>query len=226
MSQQLKIPKTVMIIMLLLLAGSAEGVSRVAKRLNVIKSYGAYTSLIGNYSALLSIEFNDAAGPVNVDASNIFDPSSSFGFAFGQIRNEHVQVMVGFRYTNLNVEDTILVSPSLALILVGNPSFRQYDLSFDFNYLFSSVDQSMLVPYVGAGLRSGLTALTARGYQSEYDANIALSLNFGADLRIWKAEGGRSLLTVASANSIDYWGSGNRPRQMTFGLGLNYYFRP
>ena len=76
---------------------------------------------------------------------------------------------------------------------------------------------------MGVGLGVGLISQTLEGYESHTELNIGLAMNFGAEARIWQDPGGGNMVTIASANSWEFAGSGYRPKSLTLGVALKIY---
>ena len=240
--------KTTLLVVLLVcvIAGTTNaGLVKVPKRYNVIDFIGGYSLPVGKYDGLAGfVDFENQAGrPVDIDADRLYDPSYHFGFNYGQIRNNHILFSVGFRFTHIDhislaaatVEDLAPdMEPGDALTISGyqmffepkKPSVNMYDLDFNLNYLFSNVTEFPVAPYAGVGVTGGLTAATAKGYDSESRIEVLARVNFGLEFKFWQAASKRSFLTVASINSYDFVASGDRPRHLYLGGALKYYFRP
>jgi len=115
--------------------------------------------------------------------------------------------------------DTILVLPD-------DLKLRQYDFDFNFNYLFNDLNVKVWTPYVGVGVLAGITSLSMKNFDSESEIEMALNLNYGLDLKIWKQAQNRGFLAVSSSNSFNLLATDDRPKYFNFGLSLKYYFRP
>ena len=86
--------------------------------------------------------------------------------------------------------------------------------------------KSSFSPYAGVAVKGGLTRISQTGYSDDHIADIALAVNFGADIRIWSSADARQFLTLSSVNSYDLFGSNNRPLYFNVGGAIKYYFRP
>ncbi len=236
------------IIMLLFAAFTLNGVAtggivRVAKRYNVVDLCGGYSTPVGSYDGLSGfLDFTDEGGrAVDIDADRLYDPTFHIGLNYGQLRNNRMLISVGFRYTRIDqlnlyqVTTTDLgLDPTQYAQWEANsmfmekdkPSLSQYDFDFNFSYLFTPISENFWSPYVGLGVRGGLTAATHKGFESESHLNAALAASCGVEVKVWESPRKRSFATLASVNSYDLLESGNRPRFLNFGLGLKYYFRP
>ncbi len=203
-------------------------IRRVAKQWNVIETYVGYSTPIGSYSRIGTIDFiNNAGIIVDVDADRVYDPSFHLGITYGQLRRGHLLYSIGFRYTKIETLDTFVVDPTISYIFSPiKPSFHQYDIDFNLNFLAANIATAPISPYIGIGFHGGITSQTASGYESENWVTLAASLNFGADFKLWGAPKNRSFVTLSSINSVDLLGSDQRPRYLNFGVGLKYYFRP
>lgn len=238
---------TLMVVLLVcVVAGTTSaGLMKVPKRYNFVGLLGGYAQPIGKYDGLLGfVDFENQAGkPVDIDGDRLYDPTYHFGLNYGQIRNNHIAFSIGFRFThidqvsleNVTVEDLEPdMEPGDALTLSGyqmffeskKPSVNLYDLDFDINYLFSNITEFPVAPYAGLGVTGGLTAATAKGYDSESRVEVLARVNFGLEFKFWQSPSKRSFLTLASVNSYDFVASGDRPRHLYLGGALKYYFRP
>jgi hypothetical protein len=212
-------------------AGSVGAVSRVSKRLGVFELYGGYSTPTGNIDHLGSSNFIENYRTVNIPASDVFGSSYTLGISFGMVQKNHLYTSVGFQFSHLRVKDQINFPHSDSAIVFSEPDFpkpnyNQYELRFNANYLFNDIEKTGWSPYLGVGLAGGLTNQSLKGYRGETEANIGLLVNFGAEVRIWQDANGRSLVTLASANSYEIAGSGYRPKYLTFGVAIKAYGRP
>ena len=221
------------IVILILMTSQAAALGRVARRYNVIDFYGGTSSPVGKYDGLAGfVDFTDADDrPADVDGDVLYDPTFHLGINYGQLRNNRMLVTVGFRWTKIEAINLLGLNTvrreGLAILLdPRKPSINQYDLDFDFNYMFLSIAQGSFAPYVGVGFRAGFTSVTAKGFESESRLNTVLAANFGAELKLWEHAQKRAFLTVASVNSYDLLSTGDRPRYFNLGAALKYYFRP
>ena len=216
------------IVILILTASQVAALGRVARRYNVLDFYSGTSSPVGKYDNIAGFyDIVDGNGrPVEVDADNIYKPTFHLGLNYGQLRNDKMLVTVGFRYTSVAQQE------GMALIFLSGdgPSaeakLRQFDLDFNFNYMFLNIVQRSFAPYVGVGFRAGFTSARAKGFESESRLNTVLAGNFGAELKLWENAKKRAFLTVASVNSYDLFSTGDRPKYFNLGAALKYYFRP
>ncbi|UCD64094.1 MAG: hypothetical protein JSW34_01290 [Candidatus Zixiibacteriota bacterium] len=204
------------------------GIVKVAKRLNVVTFFGGYAHPVGSYNGIDVIDFIDSGGRLaNLDAGDVYDPGFYFGLGYGQIRNDHILFNLSFRWIHINTEDTFWVDPFIGYTFYPQtPAFNQYDLDFDLNWLFVNPSYSLLSPYLGLGFHAGITSASGEFIETENDVTLALGLNFGADLAVWRAGDNRSVITVSSVNEWIVAASDKRPRYLNLGAAVKYYFRP
>jgi len=221
--------KSVCIIALVAMVFGAVSVSdaairRVPARFNLLNFYGGYTSPHGKYDALGPVPIVDGSGrQIKVDADQLFDGSVYFGVDYGSIVNRHLLTLIGLRYTNNKVQDYI---HQQNIDAYGSDfTYRTYDVNFDLNFYPIDLSQNFVSPYVGGGFRAGLVVYNEDGYDADSKLKIAGSVNFGADLKIYQAPNQRSFVTLASANSYDFYATDNRPKYLNIGGALRYWFR-
>jgi len=222
-------PLVLMLTLVLAVGSLSEArIKRVARRYNVIDLYGGYSTPIGSYHTIGTIDFVNARGViVDIDANRVYDPTFHLGFTYGQLRGGHLLYSIGFRYAKIKALETFVVDSTISYRFAPvKPSFHQYDIDFNFNFLVANISKTSLAPYIGIGFHGGLTSQTATGFESENWVTLAASLNFGADFKLWAGPQKRSFVTLSSINSVDVMASERRPRYLNFGVGLKYYFRP
>lgn len=215
--------------MLLALGSVSEaGISRVARRLNVVELHASYAHPVGSYDHISIINFENSQGRiVDLDADKVYDPTLSVGLTYGQLRGNHFLYSIGFCYTHIRTLDSFYVEPGLAWIFQPEtPTFNQYDIDFNLNYFLSNPSVAVLAPFFGVGFHGGITSETGDLIESENEVTVALGVNFGVDLTVWKAKDGRSLLTLSSVNEYQVAASDDRPRYLNVGIGVKYYYRP
>ena len=197
-------------------------------RLGVFELYGAFSAPTGYISHLGNIDFRNIYRPINFNASDVYKTSPTLGVTIGTVRMGHWYSSVGFQYTHLRVKDTI-VSPFGDSAIAFNytdfpkPNFNQYEVRLNSNWQFYDVEAIGWSPYVGMGLGVGTISQTLLGYDSQTELNIGLAMNFGAEVRIWQDPNGSNMVTLASANSWEFAGSGYRPKSLTLGVALKIY---
>ncbi len=221
-------PTVVLLALVFAVSSLAEaGIKRVARRWNVIETYGGYSSPFGSYHRIGATDFRIESGHVfDIDADKVYDPTFHLGLTYGQLRGGHLLYSIGFTYTKIETLDTFFTDSDKFYFIGVKPSFNQYDIDFNLNFLATNISKAPIAPYVGIGFHGGITSQTAPGYESENWLTLATSLNFGADFKLWGDLKNRSFVTLSSINSVDILGSDLRPRYMNFGIGLKYYFRP
>jgi len=197
----------------------AFAVSKVSRTMNVIEFFGGSAMPHGKYGGILDITFVDQNNPIKIDAEDFLDNSFFVGFNYGVLLRGHSLVQLGFRYTNHNVDTTV--------INFGvDYSYYQTDLDMNYKLYFVDLNKSSFSPFIGAGVQSGFTTLNLNGIDTERDLDIVLSLDFGGDLKLWSSADGRGYLTLSSTNDYNFTSSNNRPKYLDLGVGLKYYFRP
>ena len=208
------------------IAGNGFGITRVAKRLNLLEIYGGAGLPTGQYSDIPAIDllFIINNRVVDVDASDIYNTAYYFGINYGQLKNGHYLVSLGFQFTDFALQDTILLPLDTVLIFPDKPHLRQYDISLNLNYLINDLSQIPWSPYVGLGFQAGIASLTSRQFETENDANIALNLNFGAEISLFKGDKGRQRVSLASINSYNLVATNDRPRELNIGGGIRFWF--
>jgi len=220
--------KITLLLMLLigLLFSEAFGISRVARRMNMLEIYGGVGSINGEYDGLPNIPFVINNRRVDVKGSDIYGSSYHVGITYGQLRNRHFLVSLGFQFTDHGINDTIPLPLDTILLLPSGLDLKQYDVSINLNYLFFDLGQSSWTPYFGFGLQAGIASMTFDDFATENEANYTLGFNFGADVKVWSEGNGRSAVTLSSVNTWNLVASNDRPRYLQIGGGIKYWFRP
>ncbi|RKX29666.1 MAG: hypothetical protein DRP47_01100 [Candidatus Zixiibacteriota bacterium] len=195
-------------------------ISKVERRYNLINVYGGYATPHGEYDNVGLIEFVDQYGNavINIPGDSLFDPTWFVGFDYGTLYNRHILCMIGFRYTEHNVQDWLISS-------VGKFNYRQYDIELNANYMLLDLTKNIISPYAGAGVQAGFTSYSEEGFDDDSQIKLACSINFGADLKIYQNKKGRSFVTISSMNNYNFWGTEDRPMYLNWGAALRYYFR-
>ena len=215
----------ILLLALIIAAGSIvtsdAAIVKVAKRLQVLEFYGGYSQPLGSYDRINNIPFYSQAlnQLVELDAEDVYDPTYCFGFNYGQLRNNHILFSLGFRWTHINLADDLEFT-------VETPTLNQYDLDFNLNYYLTNPSRSILSPYAGIGFHGGINSLTGDLIQTENEVTLAIGINFGADLTIWKSPSDRSMVALSSANEWIFAASDERPKYLNIGAAVKYYFRP
>ncbi len=201
-------------------------VSKVARSINFVDFFVGSSRPVGNRDGLPDFDFLINNRSVKVNSDDIYDNTFNLGFSYGQLRGSHLLWSAGFRYTDHKVVDTIPLTDTFGLELLYNPTYRQFDIDFNFNYYLTDLAKASLSPYGGLGVRAGILTISDDVNTNDYSANLGLSLNFGADLKIWNAADTRSFVTLSSVNSYDFYGSSDRPKYLNVGGAIKYYFGP
>jgi opacity protein-like surface antigen len=209
----------------MLLASSAGAINRVSKSLGVLEIHGGYSSPTGKIDHVSNNDFYDEGVLYNVPTKDVFKSSFTMGFSLGLVKKSHWYTTVGLDYTHMRIKDTIFFPNGSGFILSPKPNFNHFDLRLNANYQFSDIELASFTPYLGLGVGAGLTTQSLRGYASETEINIGLALNFGAEAKLWQDASGRTLVTLASANSWEFFGSGYRPKFLTIGAAIKFYSR-
>jgi len=209
----------VVFVLLLAVGSSAFALDRVAPKWSFVEGYGGSASPLGTYDNVAGIPFYDKLGrPIEVDADLVYDPSYYFGFNYGQLRNGHLLMSLGFRYTKANLDDNLeftVVAPKVSI----------YDLEMNLNWNFIDLQYSPWTPYFGLGFHGGFVRQDYRDFADEYETTMDLGFNFGADVKLWSSPNGRSFVMLSSINSWTFLASDERPRSLNVGGGLKYFFK-
>ncbi len=217
-------------ITIILLSSNLFAISKVAARYNVMgftvssaQPHGSYGRIgIGNYEVVFLNEFNQ---PFEFDADKLYDNSFAYGLNYGRLINKNTVFNVGFSFVDAEISDEFKnffsVNSYMRILRL-----RMYNVDFNWNYYFMSPINQGFAPYAGVGLQAGLLSASVKGFSSESDFVMATAFNFGVDLTVWKAKNKMSTLALSSVNTYQFYASDSRPKYMTFGLGLKYFFRP
>lgn len=201
---------------------------RESNRTGVFEVYTGLSAPTGLIDHLGNMNFRNAYRPINFSAGDVYKPSFSLGATVGTMQMGHWYNSIGFQYSHLRVRDTI-VSPRSDSAIIFNytdapkPNFNQYDVRFNSNWHFYDLQTVGWTPYVGLGVGVGLIRQTLEGYDSHTELNLGLAMNFGAEVKIWQDPNGDNMVTLASANSWEFAGTGYRPKALTLGVGLRIY---
>ncbi len=201
---------------LVLAAGSSTfAIQRVAPKWSFTEGYGGSASPLGSYDNIAGVPIE---GGFEYDAEDAYDPSYYIGFNYGQLRNGHLLMSVGFRYTKVNVDDD-------REFTFGRPKVAMYDLEMNLNWNFMDLKYSPWTPYFGLGFHGGFVRQNYRDFADEYETTMDLGLNFGADVKVWTSSDSRAFVTLSSINSWTFVASEERPRSLNIGGGLKYFFK-
>lgn len=232
---------------ILLAAPESDGaIRKVAKRYNFVTLYGGYSNPYGSYDGLTWEKFY---GFKDIDADEIYDNSFHFGLQYGAIYKGHYAFDVGFRYTKHAVKDTVYLARDVYDETDGlyydyfldyaslDQRIGQFDLEMDMNYYLTDLDVATISPYVGIGVKLGVTNTRFNGlfydaeqdtyfeFENENDFTYNFNINFGAEVKIWQSDTKPAYLTLASINSVDLLSNDDKPRYFNIGGALKYYFR-
>jgi hypothetical protein len=217
-------------------------IARVPQRLNMIEFFAGGSSITGNYTGLGADSWQElfvgARTSLEVDGSDMFKSTFHLGFGYGRLRNNRVLFSIGFLYTKVAYQDSILVRFPNAMGTYPTRNIYShinlFDVDFNLDFFFNSLRHRPWSPFIGLNFKGGLMVfstdlrdpMTGLKYATESQVKTTLGVNFGADVKIWRAPSGRSFMTLSSRNSWDILASGNRPRYLNIGVGWRYFFRP
>ena len=217
------------ILLICIISSDALGISRVARRLNLMEIYGGVGMPSGEYDGFPGLPFEINSRRADAKADDIYGSAFHFGITYGQLRNRHILVSVGFQFTENAVEDAIPLSLD-TMLFIFTPwdgfKIRQYDLTFNLNYFLLDLNEQSWSPYFGIGFQAGIASLSFDDFPTENEFTTSLGFNFGADLRLWQDPGERSMVTLSSINTWNFVTSNDRPAYLQIGGGIRYWFRP
>ncbi len=215
---------TFLIALLTLVAVPSQAVVRAARQMNFIEFSAGYNTPWGEYNGVPTFEFIDAGRHYTVDAEDLYNSSPSFGVHYGRIAQGRLAMSIGFRYTTANLNETVDLT-ALKYLDFTDYHLNLYEGDVNLNFYLADLNVSSFAPYVGLGLQAGIASLSAEGYNSQNDFSSALGLNFGADFTLMRNANDGSFMTLASINNVNLFASNDRPKNLTIGGGLRYYFR-
>lgn len=216
----------VTISVVLLTANNSFAVSKVSRSMNFVDFFVGSSMPTGVRDGLPDYEFQVSPGSLEVNSDDIYNNTFHMGLSLGSLMSSHFLWSIGLRYIDHKVVDTIPLSDSVGLELLYNPTYRQLDIDFNFNIYVLDLMKSGFSPYTGLGVHGGILRIDDDVNEADYSANLGLSLNFGADLKIWSAADTRTFVTLSSVNSYDFYGSSDRPKYLNVGGAIKYYFSP
>ena len=201
------------------------GIERTAKRWYMLDLYGGTSMPQGeNWGIVGEPLFTDYT--FSVPADSIYKDAFHLGLRYAALSSNWL-MGVGFRYTNVIVRDTIDVYPYNPVLFRNSiANVSQWDLDLFIHCYPLDLTKNAFSPYLGIDIQSGILSLTASGYKSRNEMTFAISADFGADIKIFSGESGRSFVTLASVNSYQFVGTNDRPKYLNVGVGLKYFFRP
>jgi hypothetical protein len=215
-------------IALLLAFASAQAIERVAPSFYMVEGYGGYAKPLGSYTGTAVSDFAYEGHELKAKAGDIYDDGFGFGVTYGKLYRGRWLGSTGIRYARHSAKDVFTVEDETYVGTISwaeTPTYSQWDVDFNFNYQFLDWQRGPVSPYLGIGIHPGITAATFRAYESKYEFNAALGVNFGADFKIWTDPSNRAFVTISSINSWDFVSSGTRPRHLNIGGGLRYFFK-
>lgn len=195
-------------------------IKRVASRYNIMNFYGGYADPHGEYDQSGLVYFEDNQdNPYDIKGDSLYNPTYYLGIDYGTLYGRHILYMIGFRFTEHSAKDWLFDEINFEYKL------RQYDIEFNANYYLLDLVESPWSPYIGAGVQSGFTTYSVKGFDNDSQLKFAFSLNLGFDIKLFQAPNKRSYVTLASMNNYNLLASDNRPKYLNVGLGLRYFFR-
>ncbi len=211
-------------------SSSIFSITRVAARYNVMefnvssaKPHGSYSRIgIGGYEILFERVFNQI---IEFDADDLYDNSTSFGINYGRLINNNIVFNVGFSFVDAQISNNFKneFTPDSYINWL---KLKIYNVDFNWNYYIGSPVKQFFAPYAGVGLQTGLLSASVIGARSESDFVVATAFNFGADLTVWHSANKMNSMAISSVNTYQFYASDSRPKYMTFGIGLKFFFRP
>lgn len=224
-----KIGTGILLTMVFLVGTSALAINKVAPKYSMVEFFGGYAEPLGNYEGtMVTGDFTYMGQVYEAKAGSIYEPGFTLGVTYGKLVNGRWLASAGLRYTRNKFDDPILVPAGPVTISYDPPTattLSQWDLDINLNYQFFDLKKVSASPYVGLGLHPGFSVVQADGYQNENEFNFAGGVNFGADIKIWEGYGKRSFVTLSTINSWNFFSTNDRPRELTIGGGIKYFFK-
>ena len=216
----------VALVIVFAISSTSSAITRVARKLNMMDIYAGGSIPWGTYNGTPGDKFILEGQRYEFDGDQVYDNGFFIGFDYGQLFSEHFLFTVGFCYTHQPLKDTIQNDEVAFFYTEGAPTLHLYDLNVNLNYLFANLYDFPVSPYVGVGIQPGIASTSLEGYYSRNELTFGMSVNFGAEFKIFTAPSGRSFVTLASDNSWNFVGSNDRPKFFNIGGAIRYYFRP
>ena len=208
-----------LVAVLLVAVPSGQAIQRVAPKYSFVEFYGGPNLPTGSYDKFLGSYITDTLGRrYELDGDDIYDPGFFLGVNYGQVVRGHLAASVGFRFARVNLDDKLRFS-------IEEPTINMYDAQFNVNWMFLDLRESVWSPYVGAGVHAGFVQESYSEFADENDAALDFGLNFGVDVKVWKAVDGPQFVTLSSINNWSLVASDVRPRTINIGFGLKYFFK-
>jgi hypothetical protein len=223
--------KTILAVLALVLGLGDQtfAIERVASRLGYLEVRSSYAIPQGTYEGLPGLDFDFGDGQTFAfDADRVFDDGFALGLTYGQLMGRYWRTSFGFDYAKNKVKNPILQNEGIYEYRVGftdDETYHLYDLTIRGAFAPTNLEQSPWCPFVGLGVAFGFGSANAPGYETNYDFGTALSLDFGADVKLWTAPDSRSFVALSSINSWDIMATGNRIKLLQIGGGLRYFFK-
>ncbi len=211
--------KTALLLAIILfLSGSATqaSIEKVPRRFHLFRFYGSWAEVYGSSSETAGGKLRFSSPMKN---SNFLESTWSTGVEYGVLYSRHFLVGFGFRYTPHNTQDWIFDTYGVTYDL------RQYDLEINLNYIQFDLAVVPFSPYAGLSFQTGIVQFKPRNFATEWSFSSGASVNFGADVTIFKAGNDLSFLTISSDNRYDVWSTEGRPKYLHTGISLNYYYK-
>lgn len=210
--------------LLLATAVPSHAVVRAPRQMNFLEFSAGYNQPWGEYNGVPTFEFIDGGRHYEIDADDLYKSGPSFGIHYGRVAQGRLAMTIGFRYTRPELEETVDLSSTRYLDL-QDFNLNLYEGDINFNYYLTNLNTSPFAPYIGLGVQAGIASFSAEGYDSQNDFSSALGLNFGVDLTLYRNANDGSFMTLASINNLNLFTSNDRPKNLTIGGGLRYFFR-
>ena len=227
--------------MLLAPDASAE-LQRVGREVNFFKVKGGYAVPIGTVNGYQDLSWadlfdTDEPNP-SVDGDLVYRDTWSFGLDYGFLRWDHVALSFGFQYTDVSVQDSLLLEFETFFGIVNfntvDINVNLYDININADFYPFSPFTSRFLPYVGGGLSGGLLVFSGEGTDAETgvefastgEVELAAHVNFGIDFKVWANKRSGSFVTLSSDNSYEFWSSDYRPACGHFNFGIKYFLKP
>ncbi|MBI5266396.1 MAG: hypothetical protein HY851_04105, partial [candidate division Zixibacteria bacterium] len=203
----------------LLSESSTAGIERTAKRWYMFDIYGGTSMAHGEYEGIGATTFiTESGNSLKIGADDLYEDGTHFGVDYGMMRTRTL-FSLGFRYTDIEYKDVVIVSGYMPFLpfdpyAPSNVNLTQWDVDVTVHHYLANLSLHSASPYMGVGMQVGATSQTADGFNSINRSTFALSLDFGADVKVSSGEGGRSFVTLSSVNSYQFVGTSDRPKYL------------
>jgi hypothetical protein len=212
--------------MALALASSAQGITRVGKRVSFMELYAGGGSAHGEYDGVIpDIDFIINNNLTDVKAEDVYNPSWHIGVGYGRVHGGMFFYSVGFRFTHHSLSDTIPLQFDTILVINPDYTLNQYDIDINVNHYLLNANDALFAPFIGLGWYGGITSAKIEGFETDNKASLGLGFNFGFDVKLWNAGKGGPYVTLSSINSLDFVATDDRPRYLKLGGGIKYFFQ-